>query len=36
MTDSEDRSARVMKAGLVSGRLYASDQGLTFTGDMEV
>ncbi|MGW3494249.1 hypothetical protein [Streptomyces sp. NPDC001020] len=35
VTDSEDRSALVGKRGLVSGRLYASNQGLTFTGEVE-
>ena len=31
-TDSEDRSARVAKAGFAAGRLYAANQSLTFTG----
>ncbi|MFF3977840.1 hypothetical protein [Streptomyces sp. NPDC001828] len=35
-TDSEDRSALVFKDGLVNGRLYASNQSLTFTGDLEL
>ena len=35
VTDSEDRSARIIKPGLVSGRLYAANQGLTFTGRVE-
>lgn len=35
-TDSDDRSARVIKPGLADGRLYASNQGLTFTGNVEV
>ncbi|MGW2817730.1 hypothetical protein [Streptomyces sp. NPDC001415] len=34
-TDSDDRSALVFKEGLVNGRLYASNQSLTFTGDLE-
>jgi hypothetical protein len=34
-TDSDDRSARVVKPGLASGRLYAANQGLTFTGTVE-
>ncbi|WP_328328104.1 MULTISPECIES: hypothetical protein [unclassified Streptomyces] len=33
-TDSEDRSASVSRAGLVEGRLYASNRGLTFTGTL--
>ncbi len=35
-TDSDDRSARIIKPGLASGRLYASNQSLTFTGSVEV
>lgn len=31
-TDSEDRSARIARPGLASGRLYAANRGLTFTG----
>ncbi|MEV0981288.1 hypothetical protein [Streptomyces sp. NPDC049915] len=34
-TDSDDRSARVMKPGVASGRLYAANGGLTFTGAVE-
>ncbi|MEU7724829.1 hypothetical protein AB0B78_06260 [Streptomyces sp. NPDC040724] len=33
-TDSDDRSARVSKAGVGRGRLYASGRGLTFTGSV--
>lgn len=33
-TDSEDRSAFVSRAGLVEGRLYASNRALTFTGTL--
>ncbi|UQA93732.1 hypothetical protein [Streptomyces halobius] len=32
VTDSEDRSALISKTGLAEGRLYASNQSLTFTG----
>jgi hypothetical protein len=31
-TDSDDRSARLGKPGLATGRLYASNRALTFTG----
>lgn len=31
-TDSDDRSARIARPGLASGRLYAANRGLTFTG----
>ncbi|MFD9001862.1 hypothetical protein ACFV0T_12955 [Streptomyces sp. NPDC059582] len=34
-TDSDDRSARILKPGFASGRLYAANQGLTFTGTVE-
>ena len=33
-TDSEDRSARVTKPGLATGRLQASNHALTFTGHL--
>lgn len=35
LTDSDDRSARVIKPGVASGRLYAANRGLTFTGTVE-
>ncbi|WP_405944380.1 hypothetical protein OHA44_21365 [Streptomyces sp. NBC_00144] len=34
ITDSEDCSASVSRVGLVEGRLYASNRGLTFTGTL--
>ncbi|MFD7873044.1 hypothetical protein ACFV5G_02755 [Streptomyces sp. NPDC059766] len=34
-TDSDDRSARIIKPSLANGRLYAANQGLTFTGSVE-
>ena len=34
-TDSDDRSARIIKPGVASGRLYAANQALTFTGTVE-
>ncbi|MFD3539758.1 hypothetical protein ACFWUQ_09695 [Streptomyces sp. NPDC058662] len=33
-TDSEDRSARIAKAGVGRGRLYAASRGLTYTGSV--
>jgi hypothetical protein len=33
-TGSDDRSARIAKPGLAAGRLYASNQALTFTGHL--
>ena len=33
-TDSDDRSARIAKAGVGRGRLYAASRGLTFTGSV--
>lgn len=35
MTDSDDRSARLSKPGQAEGRLYVSNKGFVFTGDIE-
>lgn len=34
-TDSEDASALVVKRGLATGRLYAANRSLTFTGTLD-
>ncbi|MBT2451329.1 hypothetical protein J7F03_30520 [Streptomyces sp. ISL-43] len=34
-TDSEDASALVIKRGLATGRLYAANRSLTFTGTLD-